>query len=98
MSDSVLFPSDGISPSGSHVKARENWFCRMLALSESLNFVELLSLSFSSKGATPVFFFNLLRMCDQNALGLLFNFKHLFQTSFLSVLSLFFLCSLFQCT
>ena len=57
------------------IKTLENCFWSILAFSKPLNIVDVLSLLFSSKGDMPVFVFNLLRMCDQNALGLLFDLR-----------------------
>ena len=69
----------------------------MLALSESLNFVELLLLSFSR--AQHLFSFLIFCECaTKTPWGYFFDFSATSFSNFLYILSLFLPCSLFQCT
>ena len=69
----VLLSMIGVAPSGSFVNTDENCFCKIFAFSLSLNLRELLFFTSSSRGATLHFVFNFLRVCNQNAFGLLFE-------------------------
>ena len=73
INESVLSGILGTLSTASRVNTLENCFCSMLALSLSSNLSELLSFSFSNKGATPLFVFSFLRVWDQKALGFDFD-------------------------
>ena len=63
---------------GSFVKTLKNCFWRIFVFYLSLNFVEVSSFSSCKRGATLVLVSSLLRTCDQNIFGLLFNWVPVF--------------------
>ena len=73
MTEFVLFVIVGIVPSGSLVNTDENCFCKMFALSSSVNLRESLSFISASSGATLHLVFSFLLQWDQNAFGLLID-------------------------